>query len=367
MFRKRLWLSLTKVSEFPHIPHPLQARSLKTTQWKKYDESDVKNHVANIFLCSQKEANDLVDFARSEFENDRCGRIEILRSLRKKGLNIKHVWTCKSVLKLPNDTVQQRLAFCSEATLNNTSPPMVISVLRLKDEDFNVVRRLVYTNSAKVRDFSELFECSKVETCQYFIKHPFLLRSRITTLKAKCDLLVENGIPKEEILKDLWVLTYTKKRLEERLDDINQMNFDPKKPWMLRCLPEVLLRAFQNKQENEAALDPYPNRVTYLTNRLGISEDKVKTFAQKHPPVMRVQVSKMNEIIDYLMSEGYPAEKIVQTPRILCHSLVTIQVRMEKLKQRNYVPQTLSTLCKSKRSFEEFIRKVELYNETVDD
>ena len=70
-------------------------------QWKPFDEEDVTNHVSNIFLCSPKEAAALVDSVKEEFSKDRCGRIEILRALRKKGFNINNVIGCRTVMKQP--------------------------------------------------------------------------------------------------------------------------------------------------------------------------------------------------------------------------------------------------------------------------
>ena len=57
-----------------------------------------------------------------------------------------------------------------------------------------------------------------------------------------------------------------------------------------------------------------------------MNETEMSVFAAKHPPVMRVKVSKLKEIIDFLFSEGFIEAQIYQTPRILCHSINTIQV-----------------------------------------
>ncbi|KAF6214961.1 hypothetical protein GE061_009706 [Apolygus lucorum] len=338
----RIWSLFRKLNR-PLLTSNCASCSLPK-QWKEFDEKDVKNHVANIFLCTQKEADLFVDSVKEEFAKDRCGRIEILRALRKKGFNVNNVISCKDVMKHSLESIRGRIKLSSDIFQEET-PASVMSVLRLSDRDLERIKKFMATDDRKIEECSELFKCSKIETCQLFIRFPFLLRSKMSTMKSKLDLLTENNIPVNEVLKDLWVLTYTKNRLEERLREIHSMNIYPIKPWMLRCLPEVLLRTFCNRQENKAALAPHPNIVAYLSNRLGVPENEISLFAKKHPPVMRVHVAKMKEIIDYLLSEGYLAEKIVQTPRILCHSLETIQGRLNELKTRNYVPKTLSVLC----------------------
>jgi len=87
----------------------------------------------------------------------------------------------------------------------------------------------------------------------------------------------------------------------------------------------IFSRTFQYRHENQEALGSHPNVTSYLSNRLGVTELEILEFAKKHPPVMRVHVAKMKEIIDYLMAEGYSTSSIVRTPRILCHSITTIQ------------------------------------------
>uniref|UniRef100_A0A0K8SF31 Transcription termination factor, mitochondrial n=1 Tax=Lygus hesperus TaxID=30085 RepID=A0A0K8SF31_LYGHE len=360
MFHKRICSLFRKLNRALLTPHCTSSSLPK--QWKEFDEKDVKNHVANIFLCTQKEADTFVDSVKQEFAKDRCGRIEILRALRKKGFNVNNVINCKAVMKQSLESVRGRIKLSSEIFQDDT-PASIMTVLRLSDRDLEEVKKLIATSDRKIEECSELFKCSKIETCQLFIKYPFLLRSKMSTVRSKMELLKANNIPVDELVKDLWVLTYTKSRLEERLGEIHPMNIYPIKPWMLRCLPEVLLRTFSNRQESKAALAPHPNVVAYLSNRLGVTENEIAVFAKKHPPVMRVHVAKMKEIIDYLLSEGYPAAKIVQTPRILCHSLETIQGRLNELKARNYMPKTISVLCKSKRAFEDFVKRVDSYKE----
>lgn len=87
-----------------------------------------------------------------------------------------------------------------------------------------------------------------------------------------------------------------------------------------------MFRLSKNKENNRLALSPYQSVTDYICKRLGLTEIQVQIFANKHPPVMRVKVAKLKEVIDFLYSEGFTSQQIFNTPRILCHSLKTIKV-----------------------------------------
>ncbi|KAL1124134.1 hypothetical protein AAG570_001904 [Ranatra chinensis] len=162
----------------------------------------------------------------------------------------------------------------------------------------------------------------------------------------------------DDLVKDLWVLSYTVEKLKERLDIIRVMKLSPIKPWMLRCTETTLHRTWLNREENRAAMAPLTSSKEYLCQRLDMTDWEAAAFAARHPPVMRVQVSKLKEILDFLMAEGFTQKQIYNTPRILCHSLVTIKHRLDILRERKYEPYTLSVICKSEKNFNEFLLKL---------
>lgn len=72
-------------------------------------------------------------------------------------------------------------------------------------------------------------------------------------------------------------------------------------------------------------MGPCKSVTDYLKGRLSLTDFQIDLFAKRYPAVMHVKVSKLKEIIDFLYTEGFTAYQIYQTPRILCHSLLTIQ------------------------------------------
>lgn len=224
-------------------------------------------------------------------------------------------------------------------TLEKNSQPLFLhdSPLRKSDELFNgsyepipikcniakeEIRRKYHE---KVKALADYFRCSEDAAATLIQKYNFLLKSSMESITAKLEALLEGGITKEELLNDLWILTYTVPTIEERLDLLKELNLTPVKPWLLRCSSHMLLRMATNRENNRLAMGHYKNVVDYLKERLDMTDSQTIVFSKKHPPVMHVKVAKLKEMIDFLYSEGFKPIQIYHTPRILCHSVVTIK------------------------------------------
>jgi hypothetical protein len=55
-------------------------------------------------------------------------------------------------------------------------------------------------------------------------------------------MILEGGVSNKDIIKDLWILSYTISKIRERLQIVKDMKLNPVKPWMLRCRDDVLNR-----------------------------------------------------------------------------------------------------------------------------
>ncbi|CAH1389438.1 unnamed protein product [Nezara viridula] len=210
----------------------------------------------------------------------------------------------------------------------------------------------------QVKSLSSIMKCNETTAYGLLLKFPFLEKANMEIVNSKVTKLIEAGIDKEELMNDMWILAYSLAKLEEQILLVQNMNCYPIKPWHLRCSEVVFHRLSQNKENNRLALSPYQSVTDYICKRLGLTETEVHVFARKHPPVMRVKVAKLKEVIDFLFSEGFTSRQIFNTPRILCHSLKTIQARLAQLKANNYKPYSLLVLCKSKIKFDDFLRNL---------
>lgn len=96
----------------------------------------------------------------------------------------------------------------------------------------------------------------------------------------------------------------------------------------------------------------------YLGERLGFTAEEAQAIMNKHPQVNVVRVTKIKEVLDYLLNEAeFSRYEVAQVPRILCHSLETTKRRLEELKQYGCRPSSLVIVCRSKREYDKFLNK----------
>jgi len=98
--------------------------------------------------------------------------------------------------------------------------------------------------------------------------------------------------------------------------------------------------------------------VEYLCQQLQCDIETVEYLSSKYPSLLRVHVSKLKEIFDFVYGEGFTPQQVCQVPRILLHSLETTQSRLTELRNLGYNPQSLMVLCKSKRQYTQFLEHV---------
>ena len=98
--------------------------------------------------------------------------------------------------------------------------------------------------------------------------------------------------------------------------------------------------------------------VEYLCQQLQCDIETVEYLSSKYPSLLRVHVSKLKEIFDFVYGEGFTPQQVCQVPRILLHSLETTQSRLTELRNFGYNPHSLMALCKSKRQYTQFLEHV---------
>jgi hypothetical protein len=98
--------------------------------------------------------------------------------------------------------------------------------------------------------------------------------------------------------------------------------------------------------------------VEYLSQQLQCDIETVEYLNSKYPSILRVQVSKLKEVFDFVYAEGYTPQHVRQVPRILFHSLETTKSRLSELRDLGYNPHTLMALCKSKRQYKQFVEQL---------
>ncbi|XP_039280307.1 transcription termination factor, mitochondrial-like [Nilaparvata lugens] len=141
---------------------------------------------------------------------------------------------------------------------------------------------------------------------------------------------------------DIWVVRYSVNDIKTRLKFL--VSFEPHelRAWMFHCGNETFQRTIKLKNENRNAREPFADDEAYLCHRLNIAPETVEDLYQRHPPLRCVQTTKLRAILDYLFAEGFQSIDICRSPRILCHSLLTIKERIDHMKSLGYRPQSLA-------------------------
>ncbi|XP_059618352.1 transcription termination factor, mitochondrial [Phlebotomus argentipes] len=203
---------------------------------------------------------------------------------------------------------------------------------------------------------SDRLEVEPKIVAKYLSTHQFMFYISLPSLFENLDIMMRYNIAPMNILKDLWAFRYNSVSIEFRLQRAQQAAVEKPMPWMVRCPKAIFDKSIQLQQENRALLGSNETTLDYLSERLGYDLETTKYIASKHPAVLRVRMTKVKEILDFLLLEaGYKPHDIAQVPRVLCHSLDTTKARLAELKEMGCVPSTLVIICKSQREFEKFV------------
>ncbi|XP_050438097.1 transcription termination factor, mitochondrial isoform X1 [Adelges cooleyi] len=211
----------------------------------------------------------------------------------------------------------------------------------------------------RVYFFVDNFKKHPHTVCHHMMQHTFLFTRKFPIMNNIYNILVENKVQKEDIWNDVWVFMYSINQIEQRMALANAANVNIK-PWMVRCKNEVFERTVEIKQNNRVVLNKN-STAQYLAKRLHVDEKYIYRISEKYPSMLRVSPTKLKELLDFLLNEGFEPMGILSIPRVFTHSITTLQERLIELRDLGYDP-TVAALCKNKTSYQELVDKLILKN-----
>ncbi|XP_013133846.1 PREDICTED: uncharacterized protein LOC106099749 isoform X2 [Papilio polytes] len=255
----------------------------------------------------------------------------------------------------------------------DTSKLKLISKLNLSEEDALPFSKL------PTRSLLQIYNCTKSDEKMGFCKNRlYYISSR---LKCRPDMLRESlakrtfiyNLPfdwlesslnvllvsSERILRDLWVLKYHPKTIQERLQKVKSMGVETLYPWMVRCTEQILNRYIEILKETKTILGENQSTQLYLANRLNVSPKYVEEMCEKVPALRTIRVTKLKSFLDFLISEGFTIEDIARRPRVLIASQKTVQQRLEKLRSLGLKEINLNTVSRSRKDFKKYFVSLE--------
>ncbi|EDW88995.1 transcription termination factor, mitochondrial [Drosophila yakuba] len=217
--------------------------------------------------------------------------------------------------------------------------------------------RVTMPQGNRVYYISEKLEVSPDIVSKYLSKRLFILEMPYEMFEKNLQHMIDYNVSPINVLKDLWAFRYTPKSVQLRLERAKRAKKDKIMPWMVRCPEPILQRSLKLSLDELKVLGEFSSVVEYLAHRLGFSASEAKAIMDKHPQVHTVRVTKIKEVLDYLLDEAqFTRFEVAQVPRILCHSLKTTKKRMEELKSHGCRPSSLVILCRSRREYDKFLQ-----------
>ncbi|XP_036321751.1 transcription termination factor, mitochondrial [Rhagoletis pomonella] len=230
--------------------------------------------------------------------------------------------------------------------------PRLRKIVSIMKREANVVPQ-----GNRVYYISEMLKTDPKLVTKYLSKRLFILEMPFDMLEQNLQHMVNYNVSPQNILKDLWAFRYTPKSVQLRLERAKRAKKDKIMPWMVRCPEPILQRSFKLTLDDLAVLGEKKSVVEYVAERLGFDVESTQCIMARHPSVMRVRVTKVKEVLDYLLNEeGFTRHEIANVPRILCHGLKTTKQRIEELKSYGCRPSSLVIVCRSKREYDKFVR-----------
>ncbi|EDW77387.1 uncharacterized protein Dwil_GK18115 [Drosophila willistoni] len=243
--------------------------------------------------------------------------------------------------------------------INHFVPFLRLTVPRLRKLVSALNAESAATNQPnRVYYISEKLQVSPEIVTKYLSKRLFILEMPFEMFEKNLQHMVDYNVSPINILKDLWAFRYTPKSVQLRLERAKRAKKDKIMPWMVRCPEPILQRSLKLTLDELQVLGEFSSVVEYLSHRLGFSVTETKAIMDKHPQVHTVRVTKIKEVLDYLLNEvNFTRFEVAQVPRILCHSLKTTRARFEELKSHGCRPSTLVILCRSRREYDKFLQQ----------
>ncbi|XP_023954721.2 transcription termination factor, mitochondrial [Bicyclus anynana] len=221
-----------------------------------------------------------------------------------------------------------------------------------KDEECGYCKNRLYYIAEKIK-------CPPNVLSQHIAKRTFVYNLTFDWLESSLNALLDMGVSGDRILRDLWVLKYHHKTIQERLQRVRRSGVDNLCPWMVRCSEDTLSRSIQICQETKSILGENKDTKKYLANRLNLSPDIIEDMFIKVPALKTTRAAKVKNFLDFLLEQGFSLEDITNKARILASSQNTVKQRLEKLRALGLCKINLNVLCRSRKGFQKYCESIE--------
>ncbi|XP_029178831.1 transcription termination factor, mitochondrial [Nylanderia fulva] len=275
---------------------------------------------------------------------------------------IKNAW----LLAHENNKLKDKLDCIKVLNMNNDQ---LIPWLRLTQEELTSF--VLYTQNDmgpytynKIEHLAHRLECNVEKLCELAVRYTFLLKIPISYIDKKLNILHEYDVSNKHILKDLWVLRYSENHIRHRCELYKDTGNLEVKTWAIRCPLRVIARTIQKNTLKRGLMRHHTNVNEYLMNKLKVDEEKLNQAVAKSPGILRVNLLKLNRLINILHQNGITSDEILKNIRIFYFNVETVENRIKIMKKERLNPR-LAVLVVAEQSFERHIEKILLQREIL--
>lgn len=198
----------------------------------------------------------------------------------------------------------------------------------------------------RLKYFTNELNISSEEFCDIIHDNTYLFTYELNKLKEFTKLLIESGVDPSSIVNDINVYKHNMEILKERIEICKNSDL-PFKTWMVRSPQNTFLTTLNRHNANKRIMKDYNDHIDYLSSKLNCSKNVIMTIQKRYPRILQMSPKKMEQVIQFLNKNGYTNNQIIETPKILFHSMQTVEKRTNDLVEINLIPKVLKilTLC----------------------
>ncbi|OQR67818.1 transcription termination factor-like [Tropilaelaps mercedesae] len=188
----------------------------------------------------------------------------------------------------------------------------------------------------------------------------FLFLMPVKRIQQLFEIMLNAGVHREHIKKDLWVFRHNLQVAEKRINKARAAGLPNIKPWMLRCTEKMFQKHIRLQSDCKAAIAPHVDVMNFLADKLSCSREEVELMKISNPRLVTVRRPKLAQSLEYLLAEGYKSEKIRKFPRVLFFSHKRVRSRMEAFKEATGGLQQpkLQQLIETPKNFERILARL---------
>lgn len=122
-----------------------------------------------------------------------------------------------------------------------------------------------------------------------------------------------------------------------------------------------LYRHIKKNHLRREILQDHQDVKKYLIDKLNVDEKLLEEAIAKLPTILRINVLKLNQLIDLLQQNGFMGDEILRHPRVFYFNTETLRKKIERLKEVGLRPK-VTLLVYSQKDLDEYIKhKIQKY------